>query len=136
MLHRQQELLKLEEDRIHSAYVAEVSQHRRQAWMTRQVKFKIFQTNDWVMMYNLKSGPHPGKLKLRYFGPYQIVEELGQGTFRLRDVFGTLIPKPVNGFRLKKFFGKIPEIPQWMINKAEDIVVRHVQVDFEDVEES
>ena len=40
--HRKQELLRLEEDRIYSAYVAEVSQKRRQAWMTRQVKFKIF----------------------------------------------------------------------------------------------
>ena len=40
----------------------------------RQVKFKIFQKGDWVMMYNSRLGPHPGKLKLRYFGPYQIVE--------------------------------------------------------------
>ena len=81
VVHRKQELLKLEEDRIYSAYVAEISQKIRQAWMTRQVKFKIFQKGDWVIMYNSRLGPHPGKLKLRYFGPYQIVEELGQGTF-------------------------------------------------------
>ena len=129
VVHRKQELLKLEEDRIYSAYVADIGQKRRQAWMTRQVKFKIFQKGDWVMMYNLKLGPHPGKLKLRYFGPYQIVKELGQGTFRLQDVFGTPIPRPVNGFRMKKFYGKIPEIPRWMINKAEDIAVKYVDVD-------
>ena len=97
--------------------------------MVRQVKFKIFQKGDWVMMYNSRLGPHPGKLKLRYFGPYQIVEELGQGTFRLQDVFGSPIPKPVNGFRLKKFYGKVPEIPKWMVNKAEDIAIRYVDVE-------
>lgn len=64
ILHRQRELLKLEEDRIHSAYTAEVGQHRRQAWMERQVKFKIFQKDDWVMLYNSRLGPHPGKPKL------------------------------------------------------------------------
>lgn len=127
--HRKQELLKLEEDQIYSTYVAEISQKRRQAWMTRQVKFKIFQKGDWVMMYNSKLGPHPGKLKLKYFGPYQIVEELGQGTFRLQVVFGTPIPKPVNGFCMKRFYGKVLEIPRWMINKAEDIAVRYVDVE-------
>ena len=58
--HRQQELLQLEEGRIISAYVVEVSQ----AWVNRQIKFKIFQVGDWVLLYNSKLGPHPGKLKL------------------------------------------------------------------------
>lgn len=127
VLHRQQELLKLEEDRILSAYVVEVGQQRRKSWMTRQVKFKIFQKDDWVMVYNSKLGSHLGKLK---------AEELGQGTFRLRDVFGTMIPKPVNGFKLKKFYGKVPEIPRWMFSKAEDIVVRSIQVDLVDIDVS
>ena len=60
------------------------------------------------MMYNSRLGPHPGKLKLRYIGPFKIVQDLGQGTFRLQDLYGTMVEKPVNGFRLKKFFGKVP----------------------------
>lgn len=44
------------------------------------------------------------------------------------DVFGTPVPKPVNEFRLKKFYGNVPEIPRWMVNKAEDIGVRYVEV--------
>ena len=76
--------------------------------MARQIKFKNFQKGDWVMMYNSKLGPHRGKLKLRYLGPYKITEDLGQGTFRLTDYFGTEVLKPVNGFRLKKFYGAIP----------------------------
>ncbi|MCO5568833.1 hypothetical protein L7F22_022534 [Adiantum nelumboides] len=110
---------------MQSAYLVEIGQRRRQAWMSRQVKFKIFQVGDWVMLYNSKLGPHPGKLKLRYFEPYQIVAKQGQGTFLLQDVFGTKVIKPVNGFRLKKFYGKVPENPKWM---AEEIGSKSVTV--------
>ncbi len=88
------------------------------------------------MMYNSKLGPHPGKLKLRYFGPYRIVEEVGQRTFKRKDVFETPIPKPVNGFRMKKFYGKVPDIPKWMVNKAEDIAVKYVEIEMESKDES
>lgn len=67
------------------------------------------------MLYNSKLGPHLQKLKLRYFGPYQIVEELGQGTFQVKDVFTTLIQKLVKGFLLKKFYVRTPKIPKRMI---------------------
>ena len=60
------------------------------------------------MLYNSKLGPHPGKLKLRYTGPYQISQVLGQGTFLLQDLIGNQFSKAVNGFRLKKFFGPNP----------------------------
>lgn len=57
------------------------------------------------MMYNAKLGPHLGKLKLTYIGPYQITEDKGQGMFCLRDYFGIDVNKPVNGFWLKKYHG-------------------------------
>ncbi|MCO5576462.1 hypothetical protein L7F22_030272 [Adiantum nelumboides] len=98
--HRQKELLKLEEDRIQSAYLVDVGQRRQQAWMSRQVKFKIF----------------------------EIVSEQGQGTFLLQDVFETKVIKPVNGFGLKTFYGKVPEVPKWMVNKAEESSSKRVTV--------
>ena len=92
-------------------------QRRRQAWVAMNVKFKVFKEQDWVMVYNSKLGPFPGKLSLRYTGPYQIVKDLGQGTFILADVFGTRVDKPVNGFRLKKFQGRPPHLdwPQFSV---------------------
>ena len=54
-------------------------------------------------MYNSKLGKHPGKLKLRYVGPYKIFKDLGQGTFQLAHLENNLLAKPVNGFRLKLF---------------------------------
>ena len=92
--------------------------------MSRLIKFKILKEKDWVMMYNSKLGPHLGKLKLRYLGPYQIIKDLGQGTFRLQDYYGTEVAKLVNGFRLKKFYGKIPrhdDEVEGKVNTAQDV---------------
>ena len=60
------------------------------------------------MVYNSKLGPHPSKLKLRYVGPYCILHDTGQGTFHLIDYYGLEIPKPVKGFCLKLYTGRIP----------------------------
>lgn len=125
--HRQRYLLQLEEDRVMSAYVAEIVQKRRQAWVNMNVKFKVFKEGDWVMLYNSRLGPHPGKLKLRYIGPYKIVQDLGQGTFRLEDIFGNLVEKPVNGFRLKKFVGKVP------VSSMADFALKNSEVDVQTV---
>ena len=62
------------------------------------------------MLYNSKLGPHPGKLKLRYVGPYKIEKDVGQGTFLLSYIFGTLVPKAINGFRLQPFVGRPPKV--------------------------
>lgn len=59
-----------------------------------------------VMLYKYKLGPHAGKLKLIHVGPILIKQVLGQGTFLLADLSRAVSPKPVNGFRLKKKFGK------------------------------
>ena len=95
----------LEEDRLQS-YIVEKIQQRRQAWVNRNIKFKIFKEDNLVLLYNSKLGPHAGKLKLRYVGPFRIVKVLGQETFLLFDLSGNVFPKPVNGFRLKKFYGQ------------------------------
>ena len=105
--HRLDQLLGLEEDRLQSAYIAEIIQQRRQAWVNRNIKLKIFKEDDLVLLYNSKLGSHVGKLKLRYVGPFRIVKVLGQGTFLLSDLSGNLFPKLVNGFKLKKFYGQI-----------------------------
>lgn len=110
LMFKQHHLNQLEEDRATSAYVSEIIQNRMQAWVNRNIKFKIFKEGDWVMLYNSNLGPHPSKLKLRYIGPYRIERDLGQGTFMLSDVFGTMVPKVVNGFRLKPFVGQPPRI--------------------------
>ena len=69
------------------------------------------------MFYNSKLGPHPGKLKLRYVGPYKIERDVGQGTFIIFDIFVTLVPKAINGFRLKPFVGSPCNSPNMLDGK-------------------
>ena len=75
----------------------------RAAQMNKHMKKKVFQQGDKVLIYNSKLGKFPGKLKLRYSGPFLIHQDLGQGLFQLKDLTGQLIVKPINGFRMKKF---------------------------------
>ena len=124
-------LMQMEEDRMVSAYIDQIMQRRRQALVAMNVKFKVFKVWDWAMVYNSKLGPFPGKLTLRYTGPYQIVQDLGQGTFIMANVFGTRVEKPVNGFWLKKFQGKPPHLdwPQFLVsdNAFFEVVIPAVQ---------
>ena len=69
-VYRQEQLLKLDEDIIQAAHMTEAIQRRRQAWMDRNLKHKMFSEGDWVLLYNNKLGKRPGKLKLRYMGPF------------------------------------------------------------------
>ena len=64
-----------------------------------------------MLLFNTRMGPHPGKLKLRWGGPYWVVERYGDGTFRLGTVQGELLQKPVNGFRLRPYTGRMPPYP-------------------------
>ena len=50
--NRQTYLMQLEEDRTISAYIAKVVQRRRQAWVNKNIKLKVFQVNDWVLIYS------------------------------------------------------------------------------------
>ena len=68
--------------------------------MDRHAKQKIFEQKTAVLLFNTRMGPHPRKLKLRWGGPYWVVERYGDGTFQLGTVQGELLQKPVNGFRL------------------------------------
>ena len=59
-------------------------------------------------MFNTKLGPMPGKLKLRYDGPFKILEVYEQSTFLLANLHGNQFEKAMNGFRLKPYFGPNP----------------------------
>lgn len=47
-------------------------------------------------MFNSILDPRPGKLKLRYDGPFKIIEVLGEGTFRLADLDDVVVPMDSN----------------------------------------
>lgn len=50
-----------------------------------------------------KSGSH-NKFQCLWIGPYQIMEILGENTFRLSSLQGELVPLLVNGKFMKHYF--------------------------------
>ena len=80
---RIEQLDRLGEEWFNSAYLAQVVQDRWKVWVDPHSKKKIFGQKDAMLLFNTRMGPHPGKLKLRWGGPYWVVERYGDGTFRL-----------------------------------------------------
>lgn len=110
--HRIKELLELEEDMQHSILVAETIQKRRKAWVDWQSMKKVFKKGDKVLIFNSKLGKHLGKLKLRWVGPYIIIDEIACGNFALQNIDGTMQLANVNSWRLRPYFEPPPELEQ------------------------
>ena len=90
---RLRELLRLEETRLEGLWKSDVVQIRRKIWCDRNRKYRIFEKGDAVLVFNSRMGPHPGKLKMRWLGPYRITDVLGTGTFTLATLDGVDLPK-------------------------------------------
>ena len=80
-----------------------VNRHRRQT----ETQFGIGKP---VLVFLIKMGVMPGKLRYRWIGPVWIVNSKN-GTYQLGTLSGEILPKWVNGFRLKPYHGEMPENP-------------------------
>jgi hypothetical protein len=109
---RVQYLLQLEEQRIESMHRLEREQNRRKAFVDRhrQKREDQFGIGKAVLVFQTKSGKMPGKLKLRWSGPFWIVNAR-DGTYQLGNLQGEMEPQWVNGFRLKRYLGPMPPNP-------------------------
>jgi hypothetical protein len=54
----------MEEDRILVGFHQEVQKARDKPWQDRHIKRKNFKEGDLVLVYDIKSLQHPGKLKM------------------------------------------------------------------------
>jgi hypothetical protein len=63
-----------------------------------------------VLLFQSQSGLMPGKLRLRWTGPYSIVKS-ENGMYQLGTLSGEVLPQWENGFRLKPYYGKMPANP-------------------------
>ena len=76
----------------------------------RRFNEEKFQEGKPVLVFQTRSGLMPGKLRLRWVGPYWIVGGK-DGTYVLGTLSGERLAQPVNGFRMKPYYGKMPPNP-------------------------
>jgi hypothetical protein len=109
---RVEQLLRLEEDHIRSIEAMEHEQRLRKAFVDRHRKRneERLRIGKVVLLFQSRSGLMPGKLQLRWTGPYWIVKA-DNGTYQLGTLFGEVLPQWANGFRLKPYYRKMPTNP-------------------------
>ena len=71
---------------------------------------KQFAIRKPVLVFQTKMGSMLGKLRFRWTGPFWIVNNRN-GTYQVGTLSGDILPKWVNGFRLKPYHGSIPNNP-------------------------
>ncbi|KAL3675122.1 hypothetical protein R1sor_025070 [Riccia sorocarpa] len=102
--HRHQQLVKLEEDREQSkSDVAAIQQKRKENHDKRIRKIDV-KDNDLVLLYDNRHIKFPGKLHLRWMGPYRVTNVFDNGSLQLADLEGNPLATRVNGWRVKRYY--------------------------------
>lgn len=79
-------------------------QHRRKAWHDRNIKIQQFKKVDNILVYDSRYYKFPGKLKIRWLGPFTVLEVFDNGSLTIQDLDATVAPFRVNGLRFKTIF--------------------------------
>ena len=97
------QLLQLEEDRFFVGFYQCVEKDSQKPWHVQQIKTKHLQQGDMVLLYDSKFVKYPGKLQMHWLGPYVINFITDGGMLQLQQLDGMMLPKLVNGSRLKTY---------------------------------
>ena len=67
---------------------------------------KDFQIGELVLKWDKLSETKDKHMKFQHLwlGPFQVVEKIGQGTYRLKTLQGETEKLPVNGQHIKRYF--------------------------------
>ena len=98
---RLSELEKLDEKRAQALLITEATQKRRKSYYDSKLKPKVFKANDLVLLYDSRFQKTPGKLQIRWHGPYKVTECFPNGSVQIEDFSGVQYLTRINGNRLK-----------------------------------
>ncbi|KAJ9538117.1 hypothetical protein OSB04_030850 [Centaurea solstitialis] len=75
-------------------------------YFNKKVKAKIFQVGDYVLRHVFQNTreQNPGKLSIKWEGPYVISKVVGNGAYRLTTMEGMEIPRSWNAHHLKRYY--------------------------------
>jgi hypothetical protein len=97
-------LVELEEDRFIVGYHQQVQKEREKAYHDRRIKKKAFKKGDLVLVYDSKFMNHPGKSRMHWLGPYEVVYATEGGVAQLKTLNGEWKEGLVNRSRLKLYY--------------------------------
>ena len=93
----------LEELRNEAYDNARISKEKTNRWHAQKILRREFKAGEQVLLYNSRLKLFPGKLKLRWSGPYIVITSTPFGAVTLKDESGSEFI--VNGQRLKHYLG-------------------------------
>ena len=87
----------------HWAYEnARIYKEKTKKWHDNRIKRKEFYPGMKVLLYNSRLHLFPGKLKSRWFGPFEVVETTSHGAITIKNLKDGIV-QTVNGHRLKPY---------------------------------
>jgi hypothetical protein len=106
--HRLSQLNELEEFRLDAYENARIYKERTKSFHDKRIYRREFHVGDRVLLYNSRLKLFPGKLRSRWFGPFEVTKVYPSGAVELTDGNTTFV---ANGHRVKLFVEK-EGIPQ------------------------
>ena len=97
------QLIQLEEDSFIDVSHQQVAKDQKKVWYDQHIKKKLFAEGYLVLLYDSKFMKHPGKLQMHWIGPYLVHSITSGGAVQFQQLDGAMLPKLVNGSRLKPY---------------------------------
>ena len=95
------QLNEIDEFRLEAYENAKIYKERTKKWHDRHIKRREFNVGDKVLIYNSRLRFFPGKLKSRWYGPYEVIQVLPYGVLEVKGKGKE--PFKINGQRVKHF---------------------------------
>ena len=97
---RLNQLNELDEKRLVALHHTTIVKQHRTKWHDRFIKKKVFQKDDWVLLYNSRFKDFKGKLYTRWLGPYRVESAFDNGTVERKTIDDEATMVLANGHRL------------------------------------
>ena len=78
------QLNELDEFRLEAYENAKLYKEKTKKWHDQRIKQREFNVSDKVLIYNSRLHLFPGKLKSRWYGPYNVIQVLPYGVLEVK----------------------------------------------------
>ncbi|XP_074299378.1 uncharacterized protein LOC141630461 [Silene latifolia] len=102
-LHRNLQIQELEELRQNAYDNASIYKEKARSWHDKMVTRRVFEEGQDVLVFQSRLKNFPGKLRLRWYGPYKVKKVFPHGAVEVENPTSRKVIK-VNGQRLKHYF--------------------------------